>query len=293
MTARTLVVTDSTAGLRAGDPGVAGVEVVGLDVVVDGVARPETGLDVAEHLARLRAGARVTTSRPSPGSFVAAYEAAQEAGASGVVSVHLAGSLSGTVEAARLAARQVAVRVQVVDSRSAAAGLAAGVLAAARSARDDGGVRAVADAAVRACTASRLWFAPATAEHLVRGGRAGRPDQRAALAAQLSSVLTARQVLRMTDGELVPVARARTASRLHALLADLVAQELMTSGPRLSGHRLEVVVHHAGAAEQAEELARLLRGRSGMAAVRVQALGAVLASHVGPGALGVAVVPLA
>ena len=290
MSARTLVVTDSTAGLRGGDPGVVGVQVVGLDVVVDGVAHPEVGLDVREHLARLRSGARVTTSRPSPAAFVAAYEAAREAGASGVVSVHLAGSLSGTVEAARLAAQQVRVRVEVVDSRTAAAGLAAGVLAAARCARDDGGVRAVADDAVRACSASRLWFAPATAEHLLRGGRAGRPEQRAALAAQLSSVLSARPVLRMIDGELIPVARARTASRLHALLADLVGQELTAAG-----RRTEVVVHHAGAAEQAHELARLLRARSGTSAaqVRVQALGAVLTSHVGPGALGVAVVPLA
>lgn len=290
MSARTLVVTDSTAGLPAGEPGGTGVQVVVLDVVVDGVAHPETGLDTERHVARLRSAARVTTSRPSPAAFVAAYEAAQAAGASGVVSVHLAGTLSGTVEAARLAAQAVGVRVEVVDSRTAAAGLAAGVLAAVRSAREGRDVRSVAGDAARACGASRLWFAPATAEHLLRGGRAGRPEQRAALAAQLSSVLSARPVLRMTDGELVPVARARTSSRLHALLADLVGRELATAG-----RRMEVVVHHAGAAEQAEDLARVLRARSGPTAVRVrvQPLGPVLTSHVGPGALGVAVVPVA
>lgn len=283
MTARTLVVTDSTAGVLDGD----GVTVVVLDVVLDGAAHPETGLAVTDLLARLRAGARVTTSRPSPGAFVAAYEGALAAGVSAVVSVHLAGSLSGTVEAARLAARQVGVRVEVVDSRTAAAALAVGVNAARLAAADGGGVRSVADAAARACAASRLWFSPASAEHLLRGGRAGRPEQRVALAAQLSSVLTARPVLQMTYGELVPVARARTTARLTAVLGDLVEQQLSAAGPRHA-----VVVHHVGVPDQAQELARSLSPRTGTVDVRVTELGAVLASHVGPGALGVAVVPL-
>lgn len=278
MSGPTVVVTDSTVGPAGARPPGADVLVVALDVVVDGVARPETGLHTDELVRLLRAGVRVTTSRPSPEAFAAAYALAFGAGADAVVSVHLSGELSGTVDAARSAAGDTG-RVEVVDSRSAAAGLVSAVLTAASAAARGEDPRACGDLARAAGEASRLWLAPASDGHLERGGRGPGP------APATPAGLTAHRLLALEGGRLVSAGRVRTPGAVLTRLVDLAAGALSgTAGT------CEVVVHHLDAARRALELAELLRARTG-ADVSVTGLGAVLGSHVGPGAVGVAVVP--
>lgn len=274
---RTAVVTDSTARPVAGS-----VRVVDLEVVLDGRPVREVDTDLGSLLPAMAAGASVGTSRPSPEGFARAYAEAAEAGASGVVSVHLSGALSGTVDAARLAAAQAGLRVEVVDTGSVGAPLSAAVAAAALLAADGADVARAARQARAVGELSRTWFSPATGAHLHRGGRsgqlgAGRPG------------LTARPLLVVRDGSLAPLERVRTTSRLLDRLGELVrtrAGELVRLAP---GATVEVVVQHAGAPDVASQLVDRLRVLPG-APVRVLPLSPVLAAHVGPGAVGVAVV---
>jgi DegV family protein with EDD domain len=276
---RTAVVTDSTA--RPVGPGVTAV--VDLDVVVDGLAVREADVDLADLLARMSAGAEVGTSRPSPDGFARAYEAAAEAGASAVVSVHLSGGLSGTVEAARLAAASAPLRVEVVDTGAVGAVLSAAVDAAAGLARAGADRVRVAAAARRVAEASRTWVSPATAAHLRRGGRAADG------ATSAPELLSARPLLVVEGGRLVPLERVRTTGRLVDRLTRAAVDHL---GERPHGGagrgEVAVVVQHAGASEAAERLEAAVRA-AGLT-VRVVALSPVLAAHVGPGALGLAVV---
>lgn len=134
-----VVVTDSTACLPPEVAERAGVLVVPLDVVVDGVRHVE-GVDLApaELLEAVTRGARVTTSQPPPAAFAEAYARAAALGAREVVSVHLSGDLSGTVRAAQLAATAAPLPVHVVDSRTVGMALGFAVLAAARVAQGAG-----------------------------------------------------------------------------------------------------------------------------------------------------------
>lgn len=274
---RTAVVTDSTAR-----PVPARVQVVDLDVVLDGRPVREVDTDLDRLLPAMASGSSVGTSRPSPDGFARAYAQAAEAGASGVVSVHLSGALSGTVDAARLAATQAPVRVEVVDTAAVGAVLSAAVSAAADLTADGADVARAARLARAVGELSRTWFSPATAGHLHRGGRSeqagtGRPG------------LTARSLLVVQNGHLVPLERVRTTSRLLDRLCQLVRErsgELVQAAP---GATVEVVVQHAGAPEVAHDLLDRLRASAG-APVRTLALSPVLAAHVGPGAVGVAVV---
>jgi len=129
---RVAVVTDSTAALPPGVAARWGIDVVPLDVVVDGCRHTE-GVDFApaDLVAALRAGVKVSTSQPAPEAFSRAYARAGTAGASAVVSVHLSGELSGTVGSARSAAERAPLPVHVVDTRSAAMGIGFAALAAA------------------------------------------------------------------------------------------------------------------------------------------------------------------
>ena len=294
------VVTDSTAYLPALLAAELGVTVVPLQVVVDGVSRPEdigSGIEITfgagEVVAALRANKPVSTSRPSPQVFADTYRRLQARGYSAVVSVHLSGDMSGTVAAARLAAAEVATdgrTVDVVDSRSMGMGLGFGVQAAAAAAAGGAGVEEVARAASRRSLNSSIYIYVDTLEFLRRGGRIG------AATAWLGSALTIKPVLALSDGRLEPLERVRTTQRALTRLLELTVAEVTGQAAEQrtpqedDGAGAELAVHHLSAPERADELAQQLRERlPGLGPIPVTEVGPVIGAHVGPGAIGVVV----
>jgi DegV family protein with EDD domain len=276
------VVTDSTAYLPPELVEQYGIEVVPLYVTLAGRSGREgidiQPMDVARALSTR--GQQVSTSRPTPGDFVAAYRRRLQAGADSVVSVHLSAELSGTWDAARLAAAQVGEHVvTVIDSRSTAMGTGFAVLAAARAAAQGANAADAADAARRTALATRTLFVVDTLEHLRRGGRIGPA------AAVLGSALAVKPVLHVVDGEVVPLEKVRTTGRA---LHRLVQRAVDAAGPGPAS----VAIHHLAAPERAERLAGELRERlPNLRELHVSEIGAAIGAHVGPGAVGIVVVP--
>ena len=276
------VVTDSTGYLPTELVREHGVQVVplrvqwgqrcGLDAVDVGPA--EVARALADPLTP------VTTSRPSPVEFAARYRELLDNGADEVVSVHLSRLLSGTWEAARIAADEVGPsRIRVVDSGSAGMGLGFAVLACARAAMAGADGGSVEAEAVRVAARSRVFFCVDSLEHLRRGGRIG------GAAAWLGNALSVKPLLRVSGGRLEPLAKVRTAGRACALMLDLAVAAAGIGAAR-------VAVHHLGAAERAGELvARLAERLPAARPAVVCEVGAVIGAHVGPGLLGVVVVP--
>jgi len=276
------VVTDSTAYLPAEVVDRYGIEVVPLYVTLPGRSGRE-GRDIApQDVARALSarGAKVSTSRPTTGDFVAAYRRCLEGGADRVVSVHLSAELSGTSDAARLAAAQIGEHVvTVLDSRCTAMGTGFAVLAAARAAAAGASAEEVAGAARASAEATHIFFVVDTLEHLRRGGRIG------SAAAILGSALAVKPVLHMAGGEVVPLEKVRTSGRA---LNRLVQRAVDAAGEG----RAFVAVHHLAAPERADRLAAELRERlPGLGEMYVSELGAAIGAHVGPGAVGIVVVP--
>lgn len=279
---RVAVVTDSTASLPAGLVDAAGIVVVPLDVVVDGVAHRE-GLDItpAQIIDALRSGATVRTAHPGPEVFARAYARVAARGAREIVSVHLSGELSGTLTAAELAAQTAGIPVHVVDSRSVGMGLGLAVLAAARTVaeqdRPDGA--AAGRAAERRSAGASVRFTVDTLEHLRAGGRLG------ALAATLGSVLGLRPVLAIREGRLEVAEKVRTTARSRERVIELAIDDAVRRS------RCEVAVHHLGDPELARQVADRLADACGpgLQAVHVAEISAVIGAHAGPGLLAVVV----
>jgi DegV family protein with EDD domain len=277
------VVTDSTAYLPAELVEEYGIEVVPLYVVLPGRSGRE-GCDIGPQdvaQAMQARGQQVFTSRPTPGDFVAAYRRCLADGADRIVSVHLSAELSGTWDAARLAAGQIGEHVvTVIDSRATAMALGYAVLAAARAAAEGADAEAVADVARDTAAATRTLFVVDTLEYLRRGGRIG------AAAAVLGSALAVKPVLHVVDGKVVPLEKVRTSARAFH---RLVQRAVEAAGDGAAS----VAVHHLAAAERAERLATELREQlPKLRELYVSELGAAIGAHVGPGAVGVVVVPV-
>ncbi|WP_375424185.1 DegV family protein [uncultured Friedmanniella sp.] len=279
------VVTDSTSSLAPGSTTRTGVRVIPLQVVIDGVSRPEADVSPAEVAAALRARRVVSTSRPAAETFRTVYAELAAEGFRGVVSAHLSGRISGTAAAAELAAGEVALPVRVVDTRVIAMAAGFAVLAGAGAARQGGDLADVADAIGRRAAATSTWFSVADLEHLRRGGRIG------AATAALGSALAVKPILTVRDGRIRSLERVRTTSRALDRLLELAAGAV--SAARVRGEAVEVAVHHLDDEPAARRLAERLEARASLPEPAVVAeVSAVLGVHVGPGTAGVVVSPV-
>lgn len=211
-----------------------------------------------------------TTASPSPQAIADAYGRAAAEGATGVVSIHVSSGVSRTAATARTAAATSSVPVVVVDSLSVSLGQGLVALEAARVAQEGEDLEAVAGAARSAAERTTTVALLDSIDFLQRGGRVGRAR------AALSDLLRIRPVLTLDDGVPTLAAKARTRRRG---IEDLLA--------RVRGPADASAVFHADAPEHSvvEEALERETGAPPLVAL----VGAVTGTHLGPGALGVAV----
>ncbi|MBN2176843.1 MAG: DegV family protein [Demequinaceae bacterium] len=282
MRQKCLVVVDSSASVPDAMAGRWNLDVVPLEVIVDGEPHPEgPGMTSEDVLAALDTGRSVTTSQPSVGVLLEAYRSAAEAGAEGVVSVHISGEVSGTVNAATLAARESPIPVEVVDSRTLAMALGYASLAAASLAKEGASMAEVAEEARRVAASSSLFFTVDSLEYLRRGGRVPR------VAAALGEALSVRPILGMVGGEVEAIGRVRTTVRARERVVAL-CEEAMASlsrpGVAITGLRIPWVMD--------DVVQRLGERHPGLPMILGASLSAALAAHGGPGTFAIAVADL-
>ena len=232
-------------------------------------------LTAAEFWARCDASPTLPeTAAPAPGAFEAAYRAAVAEGSDGVVAICISGRLSGTLQAAQVAADAVrdAVPVRVVDSQQASGGLGILVRNAARWAAAGGKVDEIADAALEEVGRTRLYATFDTLEYLRKGGRIGRAQ------AFVGSMLSMKPVIELRDGVVEPESRQRTRGRSIRHLADKVREAVPVAHP---------TVLHADAPDYGE-LVGMLAEFLPPDDIVVTSIGAVIGTHAGPRAMGVA-----
>ncbi|MEV4948584.1 DegV family protein [Streptomyces sp. NPDC053755] len=280
MSRHVAIVTDSTAYLPPQTMERHGITAVPLTVVIGDRALEEGTEISARSLAQaLQKRRPVTTSRPSPEVFAAAYRSLAEAGARSIVSLHLSGEFSGTYDAAVLAAKDAPVPVRVVDTRMVGMALGFCALAAAEAVEAGGSLDEAVAAAEKRASGTSAFFYVDTLEYLRRGGRIG------AAQALLGSALAVKPLLELDGGRIELREKVRTASKAIARLEE-IAVERAGTGP------VDVAVHHLSAPERAAVLADRLRARmTGVEALQVSEVGAVIGAHTGPGLLAVVVSP--
>jgi DegV family protein with EDD domain len=274
------VVTDSTADLPRDLAEELGIRVVPLSVTfgsetfISGVT-----IDHAGFYERLATTERLpTTSQPTPAWFEEAYADCVDDGLDAVVSLHVSSALSGTVALARARAADAEIPVEVVDTRLVGGSLGLAVLAAHRVAEAGGDVAEVVAAAQRVADRVTSLLVVDTLDYLKRGGRLTGAQ------ALMGSMLRVKPLLHLTEGRVEVLERARTWTRALDRVADLVA-EVGEAGP------VDIVVTHAVSEERADEVWDRLEGRVEIARRLEAMIGPIVGTHVGPGAVGVAVLP--
>jgi DegV family protein with EDD domain len=219
-----------------------------------------------------------TTSQAVPSDFLTPFEQFCSAGDE-VIALTLSSKLSGTYGAA-LAAQETYSDwpISVIDSQTISVGLGILLQEAVRLAEEGLGREEIVGRITPMREKIHLVFVLETLEYLQKGGRIGKAQ------AFMGTLLKFKPLLRITDGEVAPVARVR--SRAKALEA---VQEYLLSQVTGRGPQVRLALTQALAAGEAKALGDKLAASFGTRGFHVAALGPVIGVHVGPGTIGVGV----
>lgn len=273
------IVTDSSCDLPRDIVRAHGIRVVPLILVFEGEALRD-GIDITadRFVERLRTGEHPTTSQPPPKAFMDGFRAAAEDGET-VLAVILSSALSGTFGSAEAAAKRLDdVRVVLVDSLGASMTLGLLVLKAAELAELGQDPHAIAQELHRIRAQSGILFTVDVFDNLLKSGRVGRGQ------VMIAGLLDIRPILALgPDGRVHPMTKVRGRAHVPARMLDALKERI----PR-DASALRFAVVHVGCLDKAEAFAADLRREFGDREIIVTPASPVLATHLGPGAWGVA-----
>lgn len=271
------IVTDSAADIPADLAQELGITVVPLLVHLGGRSfRDGVNLSGADFYRELEATRSVTTtSLPTLQSFEDAYRTLTNSGYD-VVSIHMSSKLSGTFNAALMASTGDGVEddaISVIDSLTLSMSQGWIAIRCAQAARDDGSRGEIEALAQELVGKARLFGVLDTLEYVIKSGRVGRVPGTVGAMLNIKPILTVRP-----SGEAAILERVRIRKKALQRIVELTAQ---------AGELDALAVMHGDEEEGAQELLSMLEGLNPPQPVVVGHIGAVLGTHVGPGAVGV------
>jgi len=274
---RVKVVTDSASDIPTAIAQELGITVVPCNVHF-GERTYRDGVDLTgeEFFIELaRSPMLPTTSQPAVGVFEEAYRRLAEE-TDQIISINLPEKLSATLNSARLAAQSFPeLEITIIDSTQVC--MAQGWLAiiAARAARQGMGLAEIVGLVEDTIPRLRLIALLDTLEYVQKGGRIGKAS------ALLGTLLNVKPLIQVLDGEALPLENVRTRQKALRRLVEIVGD---------LGPLQEVAVMHANAPAIAQQLVDMLAPLHLPDRILVGQVGAILGTHAGPGAVGVACV---
>ncbi len=218
-----------------------------------------------------------TTSQATPTDFAEAFERLTANG-DDVVAMTISSALSGTYQSAVIAAEDFAEHVRVVDTLNVTMGAQILARYAQRLADEGKGLDEIAVALEESKHRVQLIALLDTLEYLKRGGRIS------SAAAFAGGLLSIKPVITIRDGAVAVIGKARGSKNGSNLLMQTIEKHGVDfSMPYTLGY---TGLSDAMLLKYRDDSARLWVGHTDE--LPVMAIGSVVGTHAGPGAIGVA-----
>lgn len=272
---RIAVVTDTTTYLPEAMAKEYGITQVPLNVHFADAVFKDADLSQETFFKKLAESAELPrTSQPSAGEFAEAYRSAAK-NADAIFAVVIAAPLSGTYSSAMAAKDLVPeIPISVVDSRSVCMGHGYMALAAARAARAGKSLEEITAEVEAMVPRTHVFFLVDTLKYLAKGGRIGGAQ------ALMGSVLSIKPLLQLVDGRIEPLDKVRT--RAKAL--DRMLEHFKKV---VDAKQVHCAIMHTLVPDEAEEVRKRVQAMyPGVKDLVVTSVSPTIATHLGPGALG-------
>jgi len=216
-----------------------------------------------------------TTAAPPPEKFRMLYDGLWQQGANEIISIHVTQALSAVIDSARLAAQEFkSIPVTVFDSRQLSLGTGFLVETAARLAQAGRSMSEILIALEDQLARSYVFAALDTLKYLRRSGRLN------GVVAGLGSLLQLKPIMKMHAGQ-PDAERVRTFRRAIQRVIELLREK---------GALERAAIVHTHAPERVAELRRLAGQLLPSGEILSMDITPVIGAHIGPGAVGFAVV---
>lgn len=271
------IVTDSTADVPTELVAALGITVVPSYVVFGSESyRDGVELTRAQFYEKLLTTRAIpVTAAPPPAVYEETYRRLSRE-ADEIISIHAASRFSSLYSSATIGARDVSeARVSVIDSEQVTMGYGWMVIAAAEAAQQGANLEQIVTVVEGMKPRSRVLAVLDTLDLLYRGGRV---DWAQAL---LGTLLRIKPLVEVRLGEILLLERARTLERSVGRLLERV---------QALGELERVIVLHTNAPGLAQRVADQLQTTIPAWDRLIGQAGVTIASHTGPGAVGVACV---
>ena len=218
-----------------------------------------------------------TTAAPATGTFTDVFQNLADEGATEILSLHISASLSNTYNAARLGAEEVqGAEVFLWDTKQLTLGSGLQVITAAEAATAGASMPEILSLLEEKRARTRIYAVLDTLEFLRRSGRVSWAQF------GLGTLLRIKPILSVIEGDVAVIERVRTFKRAQRRLVELVEE---------NGPVERVAVLHANNLPTAQ---KLYESAAHLFPPDVKPLfmeiTPAIGSHIGPGAVGFAII---
>jgi DegV family protein with EDD domain len=273
------IITDSTADIPPQLAAELGIRVMPLYVHFGNqVYRDGVDLTAEDFYLKLVANKTLpTTSTVAPVEFAQIYDELSKE-TNEILAVTVSSKLSATYDVAlqgRDLRQDKKCRVEIMDSKLFCMAMGLVVIGAAKRAREGANLDSVAEFAKGLYSRIHVRMAFDTLEYMRKGGRIGAAE------AFMGRMLDVKPILTLKDGMAMPVVRRRTRAKAIEYLRKFAAN---------FDNIAELAVAYTTTPEDAAGLVNDLDDVFPKERVYMSVIGPVVGTHLGPGALGIAVV---
>lgn len=279
------IVTDSTSYIPKEIKEKLDIEVVSLNVILDGESYREVDIKNEDFYKKMEETGEIpTSSQPAISEVLEIFKNIVSNGDK-IVGIFMSSEMSGTYQTANMIKEMVLeeypeAEIEIVDSRTNCMQMGYGVIVAAREAKNGKDIQDVVLKANDTLSKSRFLFLPETLKYLKKGGRIGGAQ------ALLGGLLKITPILTVEDGKTTVYSKVRTKKRAVETVANKVIEDMLEKGLG------EITIHHINCEDEGIALKQNIEAKlkeHGLETnVLIESIGPIIGLHVGPGSIGVA-----
>lgn len=215
------IIIDSTVYLTEKQKKDNDLVVVSLNVVESTISHREVDVDNDFIFAKQDKGISFTTSQPSPGEFLENYEALIAKGYEKVFVICLSKNISGTFQSATIAKNMLGdpEKVYIFDTMLAAYGVEMIAEQLIEMVNKDAKAEEIIERIDRIISTSGQMFTVENLFSLVKGGRISSAS------ATIGTVLRIKPIIKIVDGKLEVVNKARTYKKVHSYMLENILED--------------------------------------------------------------------
>jgi DegV family protein with EDD domain len=282
------IIGDTTSGLSESFAAAHDIPIIPQVIIFDEEQYLE-GLEITydTFMQKLQVATKLPkTAAPPPELFAGAFERLAQTD-DAVVCILPSALVSGTVRAAA-AGQQLALErgmreidIRIIDTKLIASPVATMIQLAATWAEQGASADTIEARVVEMSGRCKIYFLVDTLKYLAMGGRIG------GAAALLGSVLQVKPVLTFSEGQVAIFEKVRTQKRAIERLKQLVLEQIAPRQQTAVGNEGHLSIMHAAADAEVAELVSFFGEALALPSIPVSAVPPAVATHGGPGVLGV------